>query len=59
MRSYNFTADAVSRIRGYVEADNEEEAKRLIKEMLWDDLFDEDLDEPISNIKITGYDDLD
>lgn len=59
MKSYNFEAKAEARIRGYVEAENEEEAKRLIRDGLWDDVIDESVDEPIWDVKITGYDNID
>lgn len=59
MRSYNFTADMVAHVNGYVVAKSEEEAIKKIQHSDWTEIFDDTLDEPVSNIKITGYDDLD
>lgn len=57
MRTYDFTADMVAHVKGYVEASSEEEAIKLINACDYNDIIDEDLEEPISNIKITGYED--
>lgn len=47
----------VAKVKDYVEADSEEEAIKMIKSGDYDDILDEDLEEPISNINITGYED--
>lgn len=58
MRSYNFTANADCIIKGYVAAENEEEAIEKIRRLDTDDISDIDYMEPVSNIKITSYDEL-
>lgn len=59
MKSYDFEARAEYIIRGYVAANSEEEARKKIMAGDFDDLLDEDLQEPIYKVEITGCDDLD
>lgn len=59
MKSYDFEGKAEYIIRGYVAANSEEEARKKIMVGDFDDLLDEDLQEPIYEVKITGCDTLD
>lgn len=58
MKSFDFTAEMVATVKGYVEAESEDEAMRMIKNGEYDDIYDDDIDEPISNIRITGCHDI-
>lgn len=59
MKSYDFESKAEYIIRGHVAANSEEEARKKIMVGDFDDLLDEDLQEPIYEVKITGCDTLD
>lgn len=58
MKSYNFEAKAEYHIRGYVVAGSKEEARKKIMVGDFYDLLDEDLQEPIYEVEITGCDEI-
>lgn len=54
---YTFGAHAVANIIGYVEAESEEEAIKLIKQGDFDEITNMDMDEPISDVLIVEDED--